>query len=188
MSEEFKGNIEILERDVKAGDEPEVYQKFYSFISKPSPKVGFFTEDQCTGKLVEELIKAMPADYQKVDATKFFEGITIKKTAEELENLEKGAKFLDFSFKKLIDQIEDIVDDDETVKMNEVSKNIKDILDVENNEDIKTFAKANPEIDIANLEYNSPICIQSGGNFSYDLATESSDKVLKEDTILITMY
>jgi nucleosome binding factor SPN SPT16 subunit len=188
VSEEFKGNIEILERDVKTGDEPEVYQKFYSFISKASPKVGFFTEDQCTGKLVEELIKAMPSDYEKVDATKFFEGITIKKTPEELENLEKGAKFLDFSFKKLIDQIEDIVDDDETVKMNEVSKNIKDILDVENNDDIKTFAKANPGIDIANLEYNSPICIQSGGNFSYDLATESGDKALKEDTILLTMY
>lgn len=129
----------------------------------------------------------MPKDYTKVDATEFFERITIKKTPEELENLEKGAKFLDYSFKKLIDQIEEIVDDDDTVKMIEVSNKIKDILDVENNEEIKAFNKANPNVDTANLEYNLPICIQSGGNFRYDLATESTDKALNEDTIWLSM-
>ena len=129
----------------------------------------------------------MPADYNRVDATAFFERLTIKKTPEELENLDKGAKFLDYSFKKLIDQIEEIIDDDDSVKMIDASNKIKDILDIEANENIKAFSKANANVDIANLEYNLPICIQSGGNFDYALSTESSDKLLTEDTIWLSM-
>jgi nucleosome binding factor SPN SPT16 subunit len=129
----------------------------------------------------------MPKDYQKVDATEFFESITIKKSPQELENLEKGAKFLDYSFKKLIDQIEEIVDDDDSVKMIEASNKIKNILDVENNADIIAFQKANTQIDIANLEYNLPILVQSGGNFSYNMSTESSENILTEDTIWLSM-
>jgi len=129
----------------------------------------------------------MPKDYQKVDATKFIETMTIKKTPEELENLDKAANFMDFAFKKLIDQIEEVVDDDDTVQMSEISNKIKDILEVEENEDQKAFQKKFPTVDIANLDYNMPICIQSGGNFDYKLSTESTDKVLKEDTIWLSM-
>ena len=109
------------------------------------------------------------------------------KTPEELENMEKGAKFLDFSFKKLIDQVEEIIDEENTVKMSEVSNTIKDILDKEDNKDMKIFQNAHPEVDIANLEFNLPICIQSGGKFTFDLSTESSDQNLTEDTITLNM-
>lgn len=129
----------------------------------------------------------MPADYQKIDATRFFEKITSKKTQEELENLEKGAKFLDFSFKKLIDEVEEIIDDNANVKMSELSDKIKNSLENENNKDLKVFQNANPKIDIANLDYNLPIQIQSGGNFTYDLTAESSNSNLTDDTIWLSM-
>lgn len=122
----------------------------------------------------------MPKDYTKVDATSFFESITLKKTPEELENMQKGAKFLDYSFKKLIDEVEEIIDADDSVKMSEISTKIKNSLDTEN-------IKGLEGLDLANLDYNLPVCIQSGGNFKYDPATESADKVLTDDTIWLSM-
>jgi nucleosome binding factor SPN SPT16 subunit len=94
---------------------------------------------------------------------------------------------MDFAFKKLIDQIEEIVDDDDTIKMVEVSNKIKGILEEEENDDSKAFQKEFPNVDIANLDYTLPICIQSGGNFSYNLSAGSSENALKEDTIWLSM-
>lgn len=129
----------------------------------------------------------MPSDYQKVDATQFFEKITIIKTPEELGNLEKGAKFLDFSLKKLIDEVEEIIDNDDDVLMNELSSKVKNSLENENNKDMKVFINSNPSIDIANLDYNLPIQIQSGGNFTYDLSVDSPSQNLTDDTIWLSM-
>lgn len=109
------------------------------------------------------------------------------KTNEELENLEKGSKFLDYSFKKLIDTIEEIIDENDSVKMIDISNKIKESLESNNDNDFKQFQKSNPTIDIANLYYNLPIQIQSGGNFSYDLSVESKDTDLADDTIWLSM-
>ena len=129
----------------------------------------------------------MPSTFNKVDATSFFEKIIIKKTSEELENLEKGAKFLDHSFKKLIDAVEEIIDDNNDTKMSEISNKIKQSLETENNKDIKQFKTLNPQIDVDNLYYNLPILIQSGGNFAYHQTAESENKPLADDTIWLSI-
>lgn len=129
----------------------------------------------------------MPSSIQKVDATSFFEKIIIKKTSEELENLEKGAKFLDHSFKKLIDAVEEIIDDNNDTKMSEISNKIKQSLETENDKDIKHFKALNPKIDVDNLYYNLPILIQSGGNFVYHQTAESENKPLADDTIWLSV-
>ena len=130
----------------------------------------------------------MPKDFNKVDATSFFEKIIIKKTDEELENLEKGAKFLDYSFKKLIDAVEEIIDDNNDTKMIEISNKIKQSLENENDKDMKTFKNTNQKIDVDNLYYNLPILIQSGGNFVYHQTAESENKPLADDTIWLSMW
>lgn len=101
------------------------------------------------------------------------------------KNIENSGKFNEFVFKKLIEDIEAVIDEDKTVTHQQLASEIEKIFEKQN--EINKFAEKN-NIDPLNIDIRNPISIQSGGK--YDLRIEKntgSSETLKHDTILISL-
>lgn len=103
-------------------------------------------------------------DFKSKDAGTFIQEVMLVKDADGLEAVRKSGQLSTALQKKLIEEVERIIDEDVKVKHSEITKKIEDVLDnsVQMNIFEKTYGVDRNSIDIA----YSPI-IQSGGR--YDL-------------------
>jgi|LakMenEpi03Aug12_release.lakeMendotaPanAssembly.Ray.scaffolds.fasta_scaffold247080_1 nucleosome binding factor SPN SPT16 subunit len=94
----------------------------------------------------------------------FIETANITKTTSELNNLKISSEFTDWTFKKIIEEVESVFEYNKTVKHSHIQKKIEGCLEDETM--MTSFLKNHPSIDSSFLEYPLPILIQSGSNFS----------------------
>ena len=136
-------------------------------ISKCSglKRVGIFTEDKNDGDLTEvSKSKLQKNGANFVEMKDFIETANITKTTSELNNLKISSEFTDWTFRKIIDEVESVFEYNKTVKHSHIQKNIESCLEDETM--MTSFLKNHPNIDSSFLEYPLPILIQSGSNFS----------------------
>ncbi len=67
------------------------------------------------------------------------------KTTSELKNLKEAAAFIEWTFSKIVAEVEDIIDDDKQVKHSVIQKRIENALD--NDDVMKQFTSKHPGFD-----------------------------------------
>lgn len=86
------------------------------------------------------------------------------KVACEHFNMREAAKFNEWTFGRIISEIEEIIDEEKTVKHSFIQEKVEATLS--NDTAMSQFSDSNPSIDANFLEYNLPVMIQSGGKFN----------------------
>lgn len=178
--------IELIERDMKT-DQIDTF--IDRLISKCSglKKVGIFTGDKDDGDLTEvSKSKLRKNGATFVEMKDFIESANITKTPSELNNLKVSSEFTNWTFKKIIDEVESVFEYNKTVKHSNIQKKIESYLEDETM--MTSFLKNHPNIDSSFLEYPLPIQIHSGSNFSLNkFGVESSQDKLVSNAVYINV-
>lgn len=116
----------------------------------------------------------------------FVDTANTTKTASEMTNLKTASEFADWTFKKIIDEIESILENDKVTKHAAIQKKIESCLD--DDKEMASFLKTHPGLNTSFLEYPIPVLIQSGSNFALNkFQVESSDEKLVSQAIYINV-
>lgn len=75
-----------------------------------------FLKDKNQGQITDELFKAIPHNFERVDASELFEEIIAVKSASEQESLEKAGKIVCMLLWKVQGRIEDVINDEEKIQ------------------------------------------------------------------------
>ena len=86
------------------------------------------------------------------------------KTASEINNLKTSCEFTDWTFSKIVNEVENILENDKVTKHSTIQKKIENCLDDE--KEMAPFLKKHPGLNTSFLEYPLPVLIQSGNHFS----------------------
>ena len=100
-------------------------------------------------------------------------------------NLKNAGFFNSFMFKKLIDELEGIIDSDQKTTHQEIREKVEEILadDVA----MRKFAEGFSSLDPALCEFGLPILVQSGGEYDADIYAQPSAKPLSYDSIVLSI-
>lgn len=97
-----------------------------------------------------------------------------------------AGSFTEWSFKKLIKELEDNMQNDIKVKHRKISSNFEKLLDSPDR--MASFMKQNKITDSQLIEFPLPVLIQSGENFTLNKFTgDCDDNKLDANTIYINM-
>jgi nucleosome binding factor SPN SPT16 subunit len=105
------------------------------------------------------------------------------KTVSELKNQRVAAAFTEWTFSRVVEEIEGIIEDKKQVKHSQIQKRIESCLD---NDTI--MAKFKAECDHQFLDFPLPVLIQSGGDFAVNkFQVDSNDDKLQSQAIYINV-
>lgn len=108
--------VELVERDIKADQT----DSFIARTLKQLPalkKVGIFTQDQNDGDLTEVTRRQLEKGGASfVDMKDFVDTANIVKTATEIKNLKTASDFTDWTFRKIVGEVETILENDKVTK------------------------------------------------------------------------
>ena len=97
-----------------------------------------------------------------------------------------AARFNVWTFKRIIDDIEDIIDQEKSVKHSFIQQKVENTFDNENV--MRQFTDSKPDVVSNFLEYSLPVQIQSGGNFQINkFHADSSDQKLDSKAVYINL-
>lgn len=96
-----------------------------------------------------------------MDLKEFADSFNKVKTATEIRNQRVAASFTEWTFSRVIEEIEEIIEDKKQVKHSQIQKRIESCLDNET-----TMAKFKTPCDTQFLDFPLPVLVQSGGDFS----------------------
>lgn len=127
--------------------------------------VATWTKDKPDGDLTNATLTTIDIKGAKtVDLKDFMEQTNQVKTSSELKNLKVAGAFTEWTFSKIISEVEDIIDEDKQVKHSIIQKRIEGSLD---NEDVMVqFTSKHGGCSSSFLDYPLPVLIQSGGEFN----------------------
>lgn len=178
----------------KDADKSKFYKKLYENLKtdKEVPKISTFAEE-IVGDMNGEFKDFIKTYYPKSkldDANTLFEEVTIDKTPDEREDIEKAGRLCTVLMRNVIDKVEQIIDEELKYSHSKISKEIdalmgKDSFKTKFVEQCKEIDRC--EIDQEYLELGSQVLIQSGGKFDTSSDSKSNDDNLSSDTIIITV-
>lgn len=117
ISSTYSGaKIEIIERDMKTDQTDSFIERVLS-KSGSFKKVGIFSEDKDDGDLTEvSKSKLQKRGAIFVDMKDFVEKANIVKTLTELKNLKTSSEFTEWTFNKIIEEVESVFEYNKQVK------------------------------------------------------------------------
>jgi nucleosome binding factor SPN SPT16 subunit len=156
----------IVEWNTKTDSVQSVVDKVLSQITDQKLQtVATWTKDKPDGDLTNATLNTLSIKGAKiVDLKEITDQINQVKTSSELKNLKVAAAFTEWTFTKIISEVEDILDGDLQVKHSVIQKRIENALD--NADVMKQFTSKHPGCEKEFLDYPIPIMIQSGGEFN----------------------
>jgi nucleosome binding factor SPN SPT16 subunit len=156
--------IEIVERDIKTDQTTTFVERAIKKL--PSlKKVGIFMQDKDDGdltQLTKSQLQKNGASF--VEMKDFVDTANTTKTSSELINLKTASDFAEWTFKKIIGEVETILENDKVTKHSSIQKKIEGSLD--DDTEMASFLKTHPGLNTSFLEYPIPVLIQSGSNFA----------------------
>jgi nucleosome binding factor SPN SPT16 subunit len=97
-----------------------------------------------------------------------------------------AAKFVQWTFTNIVNEVEDIIDSEKQIKHSHVQKKIESALEKE--EQLKGFLKKNEGVKATFLEYPLPVLVQSGESFTLNKFNVQSDtNRLNSETVYINV-
>jgi len=132
--------LEIVVRTLKPADNTDDVISSVLGHVKPAKagKVALYLKDQPDGDITEKTLKAVDAaGLTRADMKELMDKVHMVKIESEIENMRVAAKFLEWTFKNVVNEIEDIVEVDKKIKHSQISNKVEKML--EKDDTIKKF-------------------------------------------------
>ena len=110
--------ITIVEWNAKSDPIPQVVSRVLEEVSSQQlSSVATWTKDKEDGDLTKQTLTTLAIKGAKiVDLKEFADQMNQIKTVTELKNLKVAAAFIQWTFQKVVTEVEDIIDSDKPVK------------------------------------------------------------------------
>lgn len=150
-------------------------------------KVAVFLKDKEDGDLSQKVVGTLQQrGVSMLEMSDFVQEMQKVKIDDEKKNMGTAAKLTEWTFKRIITEIEDIIEEDKQVKHSVIQGRIEGGL--ENEAIINPFLDSNPGVKSSFLEYPLPIQIQSGNSLQVNkFEIDSSDEKLNYKSIYINV-
>ena len=114
--------VEIMTRDMKAEPIPDFVKKVFTEVPASVTKFGYFTNDKIDGELSQITQEYMEETHNGtlVDMSPFIQDLSKVKIECEQSNMGIASKFTEWTFKKIADEVENIIEDDTKVKHSQI--------------------------------------------------------------------
>ena len=176
----------IVEWNAKTDSVQSVVDRVLSQITDQKLQtVATWSKDKPDGDLTNAALNTLNIKGAKtIDLKDFMDQMTQIKTSSELKNLKVAAAFTEWTFNKIVAEVEDIIDDDKQVKHSVIQKRIEGAL--ENDDVMRQFTSKHPGCNSSFLDYPLPVMIQSGGEFNvHKFQIDSNNEKLQSQAIYI---
>lgn len=158
--------VEIVQKDSKTDNLGDFIDNLLTTNITSGNNVAMFKKiDEEDGDLTKMLIERVKANNLKLtEMQEFMDRVNRVKIYEEIQNVKIAARFTEWSFKKLIGELEDCMQNDIKVKHRKIGGNFEKLLD--SPEKMGSFMKQHGVTDSQLLEFPLPVLIQSGEHFN----------------------
>ena len=146
-------------------------------------RFGGFLKEKQKGKMIEEFeAQLAKIDHDWVEISPQIQDLICVKREEDFPLIKKSAKLVDYFYKLLLEEVEEIIDKEKKIKHSDITRKIEQLL-------IENKHKYEQELVLkhtfADLAY-SPI-VQSGGTYNLKPNAESNEDVLKYDCVMLSV-
>jgi len=147
----------------------------------------FVKNEQDDGELTSTVIERVNTlGYKVSEMQEFMNKVNKTKIAPEIKNMKIASSFTEWTFKKVIREIEDAIEQEAPVKHRKIANNADKRL--EDDRQIQPLLNAHGIEDSQYFEYPLPIQVQSGDNFTTNKFTsESDDSLITSDVVYINI-
>ena len=135
---------------------PTFVSRFLNEIPADVKKVANFQKDRMDGDLSQKVFDGLnQRGATLVELSDFFQDVQKVKLDCELSSMQMAANFTEWTFKRIVNEIEEIIEEDKKVKHASIQSKIESGLD----EDavIGKFLDSHRDVDVSFLEYPLPI-------------------------------
>lgn len=147
-------------------------------------KIGIFQKnEQEDGDLSKTLVERINENnYQLVEMAEIMNKVNRVKIAPEIANIRIASHFTEWSFKKLIRDLEDCIENDVKIKHRKLSSTVERLLD--NPDKLAPFMNKYGIENDQLFEYPLPVMVQSGDQYSINkFNVECDDKYIGSEVI-----
>ena len=179
--------IEIVLKDSKIDNLGELIDDMLKASIKGKNIGMFIKNEEEDGDLSKTLIERVNANkYNLVEMQDFMNKVNKVKIQPEIENIKIASAFTEWSFKKVIRELEDCIEGDIQIKHKKLAGNVERLL--ENADKLAPFQQKHGITDSQLLEYPLPVLVQSGDNFTLNKFTvECDDNKVGSEVIYINI-
>ena len=109
--------LDIMIRDMKNEQVADFVTRVMNVVPEDVTKFGTFQKDQIDGDLTKEVLEHLSkANRTTLEMTAFIDDVARVKLDCEQNNMRIAGKFTEWTFKKIADEVETIIEDDKKVK------------------------------------------------------------------------
>ena len=157
------------------------------YISGGNKIAMFQKNEEEDGDLSRTLVERIKSNnFSLFEMQDFMNKVNRTKIAPEIKNLKVAASFTEWSFKKLIGELEDCIEGDIKIKHKKIAGNIERMLD--NPDKLAPFMQKQGVSDSQLLEFPLPVLVQSGDTFSLNkFTTECDDSLMGSEVIYVNI-
>ena len=121
--------IEIVVKDSKADNLAEIIDNLLKSNISGKKIAMYQKNEEVDGDLTKTLISRVNHNgYELSEMKEFMDRVNKVKIEEEIDNIKIAANFTEWSFKKLIAELENCIDKDAAVKHKKIAQNIEKLL------------------------------------------------------------
>ena len=103
--------LEIHIRDTKNDNSIDLLGAMFSNIPKSPAKIGLFQKDKVDGDITKKALEYLKdRGHVLVELKDFMDIVNEIKIEREVDNLKTASKFTQFTFSKVVNEVEDIID------------------------------------------------------------------------------
>lgn len=151
-------------------------------------KIGIYMKnEEVDGDLTQTMLDRVKANnFEITEMAEFMNVVHKVKIDKEVQNVKVAAAFTEWTFKKIVGEIESVVDGDINIKQRKIAGNVERVI--ENNDKMESFMQKHGVTDSQLLEYPLPVLIQSGNQFTVNkFNSECDDQYLNPDVVYINV-
>lgn len=137
----------VLEHNPKVDSPAQIMQNVNREVSVGDLKtIATWQNDKPDGELTTTVLQGMQSEGAKlIDLQPFADRYNMTKTHPEQGNMRLSGAFTQWTFAKVVDEVEDIIEEKKMVKHSQIQKRMESLLDKD--DQMQKFRQANPKVD-----------------------------------------
>ena len=125
-------SLQVMSRNLKQEEVPVFVKRVMAEVPQDVQKVAVFKNDKIDGELSQKVFdEFQERGSEMVEMSDFFADVQKVKLAGEQQNMQMAANLTTWTFEKIVQEIEDIIEEDKKVKHSYIQSKIESSLDKE---------------------------------------------------------
>ena len=123
-------SLQVMSRNLKQEEVPVFVRRVMAEVPQDVQKVAVFQNDKFDGELSQKVFDGFQErGTEMVEMSDFFADVQKVKLAGEQQNMQMAANLTTWTFEKIVQEIEDIIEEDKKVKHSYIQSKIESSLD-----------------------------------------------------------